>query len=426
MMVITDGYHNTMWPNQGQCTNNRPACTKDLLEAREHALSRFPNLPIYAVGVGDDRDMSQDLVLIASNRTERVIYRANFTDLARRSLELIARACDENQVPCGSGCCGLCVCGTCQPSAPCLQPNPCTNVTSMAPLHCCVETPRTCTAEQKAGPCFSYKCDANPESQTAGQCIIDKPKVCPKPVDPCVDSKCVNGDCVPSRNLTRCPEKIRVCTDIDLTACNDNDLCTTELCTPDGDCQWTKLDCASKGFVADNCSEVGCNPTTGCFKNNLLEKNPMMCDDGNNCTIDKCDPANGCVHENVTCPMDDNLCTLESCDPVYGCTVVPVVCPVSRVPCVINTCNVTDGVCVPVPIPMCGASSTTPAIVAGAIGTAALVGIIIAAVVFFGGLAGGGIYAAASGSGAGPGAGLSNNPLYKPQGLQGMNPLYKA
>lgn len=65
-------------------------------------------------------------------------------------------------------------------------------------------------------------------------------------------------------------------------------------------------------------------------------------------------------------------------------------------------------------------------IVGGVIGTAALVGIVVAAVVCFGGLAGGGAMAAASGAGAGPISGLQNNPIYKEDKTSGMNPLYKA
>lgn len=57
------------------------------------------------------------------------------------------------------------------------------------------------------------------------------------------------------------------------------------------------------------------------------------------------------------------------------------------------------------------------------VGTAALVGIIIAAVLCCGGIAGCSIYGIMTGNT--PGAGAVNNPLYRPGGNK-QNPLFKV
>jgi hypothetical protein len=64
--------------------------------------------------------------------------------------------------------------------------------------------------------------------------------------------------------------------------------------------------------------------------------------------------------------------------------------------------------------------------VGAGIGTVALVGIVVAAVILCGGLAGGGAYAAAQGAGAAPVGGVQNNPNYKSEKPEGFNPLYKG
>jgi len=92
------------------------------------------------------------------------------------------------------------------------------------------------------------------------------------------------------------------------------------------------------------------------------------------------------------------------------------------------TCGVSfceDGICKIRAVPCVGDNLAAVLGAGVGLGTAALVGIIVAAVLCFGGLAGGGAYAAAQGSGGGPMGGLQNNPIYKDNTTQGMNPLYK-
>ena len=66
--------------------------------------------------------------------------------------------------------------------------------------------------------------------------------------------------------------------------CNDNNSCTSDLCS----------------------TETGCSNT------------PVSCGDNNACTTDSCNPATGCVNAAVSCD-DNNSCTDDSCDAVTGC-----------------------------------------------------------------------------------------------------------
>jgi len=93
-----------------------------------------------------------------------------------------------------------------------------------------------------------------------------------------------------------------------------------------------------------------------------------------------------------------------------------------------NTSNVTQ-VCVcaggytgincgspPLPISVAAVAGITAGVIAG----------IVIAIIAFLALAGGGAYAAAQAMGTGGAAPVVNNPLYRGDGNQGMNPLYKA
>ncbi|MEP0843521.1 MAG: hypothetical protein HRF43_12535 [Phycisphaerae bacterium] len=50
---------------------------------------------------------------------------------------------------------------------------------------------------------------------------------------------------------------------------------------------------------------------------------PALCEDGDLCTKDSCDPLTGqCKHEPIICPDDGDPCTLEECDPATGTCIV--------------------------------------------------------------------------------------------------------
>jgi uncharacterized repeat protein (TIGR01451 family) len=64
---------------------------------------------------------------------------------------------------------------------------------------------------------------------------------------------------------------------------------------------------------------------------------PIVCDDGDACTADSCEPVNGCRHDPLSC--DDGLpCTTDSCDPAVGCVHVALSCDDGN-PCTDDGCT---------------------------------------------------------------------------------------
>lgn len=113
---------------------------------------------------------------------------------------------------------------------------------------------------------------------------------------------------------------------INKTACDDNSLCTQ------GDsCQGGVCGVAVVCNDGNLCTDDSCNPATGCvFSNNTAPCSdgnactaadrcaggacvpgaPVTCNDGNVCTDDSCNPATGCVYTNNTAPCSDgDACT---------------------------------------------------------------------------------------------------------------------
>lgn len=69
---------------------------------------------------------------------------------------------------------------------------------------------------------------------------------------------------------------------------------------------------------------------------------PDVCDDGDLCTVDSCDPGQGCVHTAVACD-DANACTADACVPEDGsCTATPVSCDDADA-CTDDSCDVLTG-----------------------------------------------------------------------------------
>ncbi len=108
--------------------------------------------------------------------------------------------------------------------------------------------------------------------------------------------------------------------------CNDNNLCTDDVCMGNI-CVHTSINCNDNNA----CTADTCDSATGCVYT------PIVCNDNNACTADSCDPATGCVHTALVCD-DNNLCTNDSCDPVTGCVFAP-----KCQPCA--TCDPAVGVC---------------------------------------------------------------------------------
>ncbi len=103
----------------------------------------------------------------------------------------------------------------------------------------------------------------------------------------------------------------------DVLLCYDGNPCTDEFCDPDIGCVVTEnsLPCTD-----DN----PCTNIDVCVGGTCQAGVPVVCDDGNFCTFDTCDPATGCVFSESALPCDDdNPCTEDACEPAEGCVYEP-------------------------------------------------------------------------------------------------------
>jgi len=399
MVVVTDGYHNHDI-NGNDCVEQSAECRADLQAATDYCKGLIPDIKIYAVGVGADRDVSMDeLLIVADQKPERVLRYTDFSNLAQNSLDLVSRTCQENVNPCG-GCCGFCVCGQCTAPDQCDSSSFC-NPSAVSGV-CCKQAPRSC--DNPKDLCFSYACD---DKQAA---CVQTPIAC-KPNTTCFTYACQAATGLCSTNSLGCggPE----CTGD--AQCDDGNSCTLDKCNiGTGQCEWTNT--AAKCDDGNACTTDSCDVKKGCV-NTPVPAN--FCDDNSVCTDDACDAAVGCTHLNKTC-TDDNLCTDDVCDPFKGCQSIPIVCNnTGDDKCQLYFCS--NGTCTNRSADGCPPGFIAPVV---ALSTAAIIGIVIGVVLCLAGVGGGGAYAYSQAAGTGAVAPVSNNPIYAGSGNSGMNPLY--
>ena len=170
--------------------------------------------------------------------------------------------------------------------------------------------------------CWVNTCDTD-----TGNCVnVSQQAPCDDGIDCTVNDECFSGECVGIAADQFCEDE-NVCTDDicvaetgcvfvnntadcdDGIACTENDQCTA------GACQG-----ASNHMLCDDqdlCTDDVCTAGVGCASTN----NTALCDDGIDCTVnDRC--AEGAcesgIPQAVMCE-DGNVCTDETCDPITGC-----------------------------------------------------------------------------------------------------------
>ena len=255
-----------------------------------------------------------------------------------------------------------------------------------------------CQHPPKTGPCNDGNACTKEEFCSDGFC---------KGTAVVCDDKnpCTKDSCDPASGCTSAPDDLLPCSDNnactagdacaagacapgDVTVCDDQNLCTSDSCNPkqgcvfadntlpctDGDvctlgdvcagasCQPGKVTLCNDGNA---CTEDSCDKTNGCvFAANAASCSdgnvctqgdqcvagkcapgaPYLCDDGNPCTTDLCDPVNGCMATASKIPCDDgDICTLgdvcagDDCQPGK-----PVSCNDGN-PCTDDGCDAKNG-----------------------------------------------------------------------------------
>jgi outer membrane lipoprotein-sorting protein len=426
LIILTDGCQNHIWngtkaiscgcTSELACSQNKN-CTSDITKWYDWVKRQFPGTTIIAVGVGDSTSICPEQLNLAAGGDPNNVYNPTSWDqLASIVKTISSTACSLNNIPCTS-CCGLCTCGKCIPAPNCKDQDKCNIGKYDSTLQCCRTDPVTCIPP----PCYTATCD-----KLKG--CVNTSVTCKNSTDPCTEWACNSTTIVclrrPATNAPASCGGVIVNECVNNSDCNRGDSCTVYNCTTAGKCINNPLVCPK----SDNCTTWYCKPGVGCV--NSTKK----CDDGNLCTDDSCNPAIGCVFaKKPLCPQPSNQCLQAVCDPIKGCINVPVNCTEkfgivpSKINCTVPACNTTcynKYICI-APTPIGSEPLPQTVILASALGTAAIVGIVIAAAVLLAGLGTAAGVAIVGAAGAGGVALVAQNPVYVPSGAAGNNVLYK-
>eukprot|EP01128_Nolandella_sp_AFSM9_P006760 TRINITY_DN3550_c0_g1_i1.p1 TRINITY_DN3550_c0_g1~~TRINITY_DN3550_c0_g1_i1.p1 ORF type:complete len:1339 (-),score=272.23 TRINITY_DN3550_c0_g1_i1:208-4116(-) len=323
--------------------------------------------------------------------------------------------------PAGDACTATkCVDGGCVPvDTICDDNDPCTT-DSCHPVDGCVfaDGACECVPHTPSNICTEYSCYAG--VTTSKERCVEKTEGCWHFTGACdLDTGCEKRlICVPEDGcaIASCENDICVSNPV---SCDDGNPCTVDSCTGDGECVNVPLE--------TKCQTAFPNPETGqCDLTDISSQ----CDDFNICTIDSCDPDTGCVHQNDTVFIDDcvasgeGTCSINSCDPIEGCIGVLKECPAGD-GCSVGICE--KGECTIYAPLLCDDEITTVA-VAGSLGVAAIIGIVV------------GIVACLAASGAAAYKGYNalqtteddfdqygeSSPIYEMAEVGGSNALYES
>jgi hypothetical protein len=112
--------------------------------------------------------------------------------------------------------------------------------------------------------------------------------------------------------------------------CNDNNACTIDKCDTVAGCIFTPV----VGDDNNACTIDACNSATG-----VITHTAIVCNDNNACTTEQC-VNGGCVTTSTKDCNDNNLCTNDSCNPATGACVNTPKCAAGE------TCDPAVGTCV--------------------------------------------------------------------------------
>ena len=146
-------------------------------------------------------------------------------------------------------------------------------------------------------PCDDDDPCTDQESCEAGLCAASVPLVC-EDGNPCTQDTCGAEGCAFPPD--------------DAGACDDGNPCSTGDHCSGGSCHVTGTLICDDGDV---CTDDVCDPATGCD----TVDNDALCDDGDACTPTSQCAAGDCVGTGAVTCDDNNPCTSNTCDPSAGC-----------------------------------------------------------------------------------------------------------
>ena len=151
----------------------------------------------------------------------------------------------------------------------CDDGNPCTEGEGCQGGECYAGAPVNCDDGKE---CTADDCD--PEGEGCTHAPEEDGLVCILP-SACDVATCLAGECQVDEALD----------------CNDDNPCTTDICSPQTGCQNTPLTCEAESSV--QCLTAGCDPAVGGCS---FVTDDSLCNDGIACSEDACAPAIGCSH----------------------------------------------------------------------------------------------------------------------------------
>ena len=198
-----------------------------------------------------------------------------------------AGACVGEATDCGAKD-GACTAGVCDPETGDCQADPIEDGTTC-------DDGDVCTL---GDACAAGACEAGPDSL-----VCDDGEIC------------TDDACHPQAGCTTTPAEVPGCCETDAD-CDDGDPCTAAICDP----QTT--------WCVESLVDAACDDDDACTVDDACADGVCLgaardCDDGNDCTLDACDPDVGCVTEPAQEPgccqadadcEDDNPCTDTHCD----------------------------------------------------------------------------------------------------------------
>lgn len=245
----------------------------------------------------------------------------------------------------------------------------------------------TCTAGACSGSVSPACVDAdNDGSPASSDCDDLEPGIHPGAAELCdgIDNNCTGGidegcgECASSPDGTPCtPDSNSCTTDIcqagscshtalpDGSPCSDTDACTTSDQCTSGICQGVPVICNDgNACTADACDPLGfclytakggaqcsdgnaCTVADTCSNAGACIGTPKVCDDGNPCTTDGCGPTGACSYTPTsgTACSDNNACTTNDTCANGTCSGAPISCSDGNV-CTTDACSPTNGACI--------------------------------------------------------------------------------